>query len=77
MVESYFGSQYRKDLLKNFEMAVRIGRALFLGFFAVLLQRYYTLLGFYHDEMIDKHFEVSLEFIRSVKNTKILGYGVS
>ena len=50
-----------KDLLKNFKMAVRIARALFLGFLAVLLQRYYTLLGFYHDEMIDKHFEVSLK----------------
>ena len=61
-----------KDLLKNFKMAVRIGRALFLGFLAILLQRYYTLLGFYHDDMIDKHFEVSLNFIKSEKNTIVL-----
>ena len=54
-------------------MAVRIGRALFLGFCAVLLQRYYTLLGFQHDDMIDKHFEVNLKFIRSKRNTKVLG----
>ena len=51
-------------------MAVRIGRALFLGFFAILLQRYYTLLGFHHDDMIDKHFEVSLKFIKREKKNK-------